>query len=132
MRWFQLQAAWSIIEPVEGTTWPATAEMPITRSGRGREGERAERLAIEMNSAGATGAERLLRGLAAGDESLLRSVLATSPGQPRSAQDPSMPALPPATSALVHLAALLRVDELVSAYEVIVIRRSCWRPDDGA
>lgn len=54
-----------------------------------------------------TAREKLLRGLAAGDETMLRSVLAVSPARPRSRQTASVGALPPATSALVMLAALL-------------------------
>jgi 4-carboxymuconolactone decarboxylase len=61
-----------------------------------------------MNDTGATAREHLLRGLAAGDETLLRSVLAVSPPGVRAARG-RVPAagLPPATSALVVLAALL-------------------------
>jgi 4-carboxymuconolactone decarboxylase len=54
-----------------------------------------------------TAREQLLRGLAAGDESLLRSVLVVSPAGPRSKQAAAAGALPPATNALVTLAALL-------------------------
>jgi 4-carboxymuconolactone decarboxylase len=54
-----------------------------------------------------TSREQLLRGLAAGDETLLRSVLAVSPGGVRSSQSAPTRALPPATNALVMLAALL-------------------------
>ena len=61
----------------------------------------------KVNGARTTGAEQLLRGLAAGDESLLRSVLGVSPAGMRPSPVPHMGALPPATSALVHLAALL-------------------------
>ena len=53
------------------------------------------------------GAEQLLRGLAAGDETVLSSVLDVSrahPGGPRRAMSRALPA---ETSALVHLAALL-------------------------
>ena len=51
-----------------------------------------------MNRPRIAGAEPLLRGLAAGDEGMLRSVLAlTSAGT----------SAPPATASLVHLAALL-------------------------
>lgn len=52
-------------------------------------------------------AERLLRGLAAGDESLLRSVLTVSTAEAQSVRPSTPGALPPATSALVLLAALL-------------------------
>jgi len=60
-----------------------------------------------MESPRATGAEQLLRGLAAGDESWLRSVLAVFPAEMPSAQVPSGRLLPARTSALVHVAALL-------------------------
>ena len=49
-------------------------------------------------------AEQLLRGLASGDERLLRSVLVVAP--PRSVRTRALPAF---TAALVHLAALLAV-----------------------
>ena len=52
-------------------------------------------------------AEQLLRGLAAGDESALSSVLDVSRGQQRNPRLCSGRALPPETFALVHLAALL-------------------------
>jgi 4-carboxymuconolactone decarboxylase len=54
-----------------------------------------------------TAREQLLRGLAAGDESLLRSVLAVSPSGARSTRPAPAGALPPPTNALVMLAALL-------------------------
>jgi 4-carboxymuconolactone decarboxylase len=76
-----------------------------------------------MNDTSATAREHLLRGLAAGDETFLRSVLAVSPSGVRAASPPpaaglppapaagpppaASAALPPATSALVVLAALL-------------------------
>ena len=60
-----------------------------------------------MNDTGATAREHLLRGLAAGDETLLRSVLAVSPSGVRAARPAPGAGLPPATSALVLLAALL-------------------------
>jgi 4-carboxymuconolactone decarboxylase len=61
-----------------------------------------------VNNTGATAREELLRGLAAGDETLLRSVLAVSPSGVRPARPaPAAGRLPPATSALVVLAALL-------------------------
>jgi 4-carboxymuconolactone decarboxylase len=52
-------------------------------------------------------AERLLRGLAAGDEGALRSVLDVSRRQLRNPRPRSGRALPTETFALVHLAALL-------------------------
>ena len=60
-----------------------------------------------MDGAWPNDAERLLRGLAAGDESLLRSVLAVSPAGIWPSRVPPTPVLAPATRALVHLAALL-------------------------
>jgi 4-carboxymuconolactone decarboxylase len=60
-----------------------------------------------VNETGATAREHLLRGLAAGDETLLRSVLAVSPSGVRAARPAPAAGLPPATSALVLLAALL-------------------------
>jgi 4-carboxymuconolactone decarboxylase len=60
-----------------------------------------------MNGARSTAAEQLLRGLAAGDEGLLRSVLAVSPAGMWPSQAPSTRVPPPSTRALVHLAALL-------------------------
>jgi 4-carboxymuconolactone decarboxylase len=54
-----------------------------------------------------TGAEQLLRGLAAGDERVLRSVLDVSRRQLRDPRPGSGRALPAETLALVHLAALL-------------------------
>jgi 4-carboxymuconolactone decarboxylase len=61
---------------------------------------------MTMNGTRATEAEQLLRGLAAGDESSLRSVLSLSPARiwrsRATGQD-----LPPATGALVHIAGLL-------------------------
>jgi 4-carboxymuconolactone decarboxylase len=62
-----------------------------------------------VNGTRTTEAEQLLRGLAAGDESLLRSVLAVFPAGRRPARVPPTRALAPATSALIHLAALLAV-----------------------
>jgi 4-carboxymuconolactone decarboxylase len=62
---------------------------------------------MTMNGAPPTGSEQLLRGLAAGDESVLRSVLAISPTGTHSPRLRSGRALPAGTSALVHLAALL-------------------------
>ncbi len=60
-----------------------------------------------MNSTDRTGPEQLLRGLAAGDEGLLRSVLTVAPVQTGPPQLRSRPGLPAAAGALVHLAALL-------------------------
>jgi 4-carboxymuconolactone decarboxylase len=60
-----------------------------------------------MNATPATRAEQLLRGLAAGDESLLRSVVAVRPAAMWPSQVPPERALSPATYALVHLAGLL-------------------------
>lgn len=56
----------------------------------------ADTLGRQVSTTQTSEAERMLRGLAEGDETLLRSVLV-----------PSARALPPATSALVHLAGLL-------------------------
>ncbi|MGP0051555.1 MAG: carboxymuconolactone decarboxylase family protein [Solirubrobacteraceae bacterium] len=60
-----------------------------------------------MDAKPATGSEQLLRGLAAGDERTLRSVLAVSPWGPHPADGVCGRGLPELTSALVHLAALL-------------------------
>ncbi|MEA2668820.1 MAG: 4-carboxymuconolactone decarboxylase [Chloroflexota bacterium] len=60
-----------------------------------------------MNRTCASGSEFLLRGLAEGDESVLRSVLAVFPAGASPPQMARPRALPAATSALVHLAALL-------------------------
>jgi 4-carboxymuconolactone decarboxylase len=60
-----------------------------------------------MNGTPATESERLLRELAAGNESSVQSVLAMSPAEVRLRQPQPTRALTPATSALVHLAALL-------------------------
>jgi 4-carboxymuconolactone decarboxylase len=60
-----------------------------------------------MDNSCPTEPEQLLRGLAAGDETLLRSVLAVPPVQTGARRPSSGPGLPAATSALVHLAALL-------------------------
>lgn len=54
-----------------------------------------------------TESEQLLRGLAAGDEDVLRSVLAVAPPGTRSQRPSSGRRLPAVTSALVHLTALL-------------------------
>ena len=62
-----------------------------------------------MNATGTIGAEALLRGLAVGDQTLLLSVMATAPARVGRPPVRSTSALPPATSALVHLAALLAV-----------------------
>lgn len=63
-----------------------------------------------MSSTRANGTERLLRGLAASEESSLQSVLGVSPGRNWPRQISHGRALPPATSALVRLAALLAAD----------------------
>lgn len=60
-----------------------------------------------MDEAAATRAEQLLRGLAAGDESLLRSVLAVPRVASWSPERTPARVLSPVTSALVHLAGLL-------------------------
>jgi 4-carboxymuconolactone decarboxylase len=60
-----------------------------------------------MSGTRPTGAEQLLRGLAAGDESALTSVLDVSRRQRRDPRPGSGRALPTETSALVRLAALL-------------------------
>jgi 4-carboxymuconolactone decarboxylase len=60
-----------------------------------------------MDETHPTEAEQLLRGLAAGDEGLLRSVLGSSPGNTRSPLVTPRRILSPETRALVHLAALL-------------------------
>lgn len=60
-----------------------------------------------MDGAHPTAAEQLLRGLAAGDEALLRSVLAVSPRNTRSPLLSPRRRLPPETRALIHVAALL-------------------------
>ena len=60
-----------------------------------------------MSGAQATGAEQLLRDLAAGDETVLQSVLDASRRQLRDVRRCSERALPAETFALVHLAALL-------------------------
>lgn len=62
---------------------------------------------MAMAAVPATGAEQLLRGLAAGDERLLRSVLAVPPAATRPSHVAPGRVLSPATSALVHLAGLL-------------------------
>jgi alkylhydroperoxidase/carboxymuconolactone decarboxylase family protein YurZ len=63
--------------------------------------------AHEVDGTCAPGTEQFLRGLAAGEEGLLRSVLSVSPAKLCAAQVASTRTLTPATSALVHLAALL-------------------------
>jgi 4-carboxymuconolactone decarboxylase len=63
---------------------------------------------VPVESSRPTEPEKLLRGLAAGDETVLRSVLAVAPVLEREDQAASSgPGLPAATIALVHLAALL-------------------------
>ena len=59
------------------------------------------------HSAQPSEAEQLLRGLASGDERLLRSVLAVSPPATRSPLLTRRAGLPAETRALVHVAALL-------------------------
>ena len=60
-----------------------------------------------MDDAHPTEAEQLLRGLAAGDEGLLRSVLGVPPRNTRSPLVTARRTLPAETRALVHVAALL-------------------------
>jgi 4-carboxymuconolactone decarboxylase len=60
-----------------------------------------------MNGTRIAGSEELLRGLAAGDETSLRSLLTVSPAGMWPPAPPRRRALAPATTALVHLAALL-------------------------
>jgi 4-carboxymuconolactone decarboxylase len=60
-----------------------------------------------MSSARPTGSEHLLRGLAASNESSLRSVLAASPATTWLSPTPTERTLSPTTCSLVHLAALL-------------------------
>jgi len=60
-----------------------------------------------VNGTRATRSERLLRGLAAGNQNSLQSVLAVSPAEMRARRSQGTGALTPATSALVHLAALV-------------------------
>lgn len=62
-----------------------------------------------MNRTRPLGTEQLLRGLAAGEEESLQSVLAFSPAKVRSPQVAPQRALTAATSALVHIAAILAV-----------------------
>jgi 4-carboxymuconolactone decarboxylase len=69
--------------------------------------EPAGSLGNAMSDAHAIGSEKLLRALAAGDEGVLRSVLAVSPARMRQPQVTPTRPLAPTTSALVHLAALL-------------------------
>jgi 4-carboxymuconolactone decarboxylase len=64
-------------------------------------------LRMTMNGAHRTDAEHLLRGLAAGDEGLLRSVLAASPPNARSPLLVPRSKLSAETRALIHVAALL-------------------------
>jgi 4-carboxymuconolactone decarboxylase len=60
-----------------------------------------------MDDSRTTRAEQLLRGLAAGEEAVLRSVLTVSPADRSASRIDSGRALPATTSALVNLAALL-------------------------
>lgn len=88
----------------------------ITRTGRGgSDGQLTPSASVEVERVRAEEwphdhrrlterAEQLLRGLASGDETLLRSVLILAP-----APAPRSRTLPAATAALVHLAALLAV-----------------------
>ncbi|HEY1568651.1 MAG TPA: carboxymuconolactone decarboxylase family protein [Solirubrobacteraceae bacterium] len=62
---------------------------------------------LTMDGPHPTEAEELLRGLAAGDETLLRSVLAASPPNTRFPLMAPRRRLPAETRALVHVAALL-------------------------
>jgi 4-carboxymuconolactone decarboxylase len=62
---------------------------------------------MTMDGAHPTAAEQMLRGLAAGDEGLLRSVLAVSPLNARSPLLTSRTKLPAQTRALIHVAALV-------------------------
>lgn len=65
------------------------------------------RVRMTMDGAHPSEAEQLLRGLAAGDEGLLRSVLAASPPNTRSPLLAPRRRLPAETRALVRVAALL-------------------------
>jgi alkylhydroperoxidase/carboxymuconolactone decarboxylase family protein YurZ len=60
-----------------------------------------------VNDIGRTAGEQWLRGLAAGDEGLLRSALSACPGEGRAIRGATDALLTPATSALIFLAALL-------------------------
>jgi 4-carboxymuconolactone decarboxylase len=62
---------------------------------------------MTMDDAHPTEAEQLLRGLAAGDEDLLRTVLGVSPRNTHSPFPTAGRTLPAETRALVHVAALL-------------------------
>ena len=62
---------------------------------------------MTMDDAHPTEAEQLLRGLAAGDEGLLRSVLGVPPRNTRSPLATARRTLSAETRALVHVAALL-------------------------
>jgi 4-carboxymuconolactone decarboxylase len=62
-----------------------------------------------VDNTGTTASEQLLRGLAAGDESLIRSLLVVCPEGLQSARLSTTRASAPATSSLVVLAALLAV-----------------------
>ena len=62
-----------------------------------------------MNRPRISGAEPLLRGLASGDEGMLRSVLVVAPAGTSAPPVAGISALSPATAQLVHLAALLAV-----------------------
>jgi 4-carboxymuconolactone decarboxylase len=62
-----------------------------------------------VNGTREPGTEQLLRGLAAGEESLVRSVLAVSPARTEQTRVAPTRALAPATRELVHLGAILAV-----------------------
>jgi 4-carboxymuconolactone decarboxylase len=62
---------------------------------------------MAMNGLCTTGEEHLLRGLAAGDERSLQSILAVSPAGMCPHRVPRPGGLAPSTSALVHLAGML-------------------------
>jgi alkylhydroperoxidase/carboxymuconolactone decarboxylase family protein YurZ len=63
-----------------------------------------------VNDTSSTAGEQWLRGVAAGDENLLRSALSASPGRGRAVRGGKDALLTPATSALVFLAALLAAE----------------------
>jgi 4-carboxymuconolactone decarboxylase len=74
--------------------------------------------------------EELLRGLAAGDETVLRSVLDVSRQQLRSPGRGADRALPAVTAALVHLAALLAAGACTTSLRVAVEVASQSGADD--
>jgi 4-carboxymuconolactone decarboxylase len=63
-----------------------------------------------VNDTGRTAGEQWLRGLAAGDEDLLRAALSASPAGRRAVGGATDGRLTPATSALIFLAALLAAE----------------------